>query len=595
MANPYSTPLQYEYKPLDIGILANPLANMQQQYDLTRKQLDDTLFELKSLSPDDARAKEIKAALGQSVDNIADKLLSTKDYKAAGRKLGKLNKFYNSNEEFQAIQSNYENFQKAIEEQKKRLTGKNADLTHDEYREWYTRQMQEFIDKKGTNYKDGDYNTIGTLGRLSNMDQEIEEWALKLLNATPSQKQMIIGEIEDISGRPFQDQRINQIIEYKDKGQLTAEIYKQLSSSTRFQAWMDEKADYHHYFQSQGNPKYAAEKYGEILQNFDNQIESINNSKAKKSEKIKAIDEIEKQKKALEKGYGESKGDYIKTIMKDAWKKDYLYGVAESTADIGDFRHVEYDIDILEDYAAKKAYDEAKDIALINADMYSGEATTVDAEKDLFIGEDVKGIGDDIGKSVDKHMETIIGTHSTSEKNPDGEGYLYTPGTGLLGMEDSIKEMNQEKNKLTLEVNRLKTEYQTKINNASTQEEKLALKQEYYAIPSVRELGKIEEGIRNAKGVYNTQVNKVLYSTKKALEDLRDKAIENGDEKSVQIYKDKLEYLDNNISTEWMSTQESRYAKRKGEKYKTITSFLEDNYVEGESYLNYDPIDYPSL
>ena len=258
MANPYSTPLQYEYKPLDISVLAGPLANMQQQYDLTRKQLDDTLFELKSLSPDDTRAKEIKAALGQSVDNIAGKLLSTKDYKAAGRKLGKLNKFYNSNEEFKAIQSNYENFQKAIEEQKKRLTGKNSDLTHDEYREWYTRQMQEFIDKKGTNYKDGDYNTIGTIGRLSNMDQEIEEWALKLLNATPMQQQHIIGEIEDIAGRPFQDQRINTLIEYKDKGQLTAEIYKQLSSSTRFQAWMDEKADYHHYFQSQGNPKYAA-------------------------------------------------------------------------------------------------------------------------------------------------------------------------------------------------------------------------------------------------------------------------------------------------------------------------------------------------
>jgi metallophosphoesterase superfamily enzyme len=59
--------------------------------------------------------------------------LSKRDYRTAAKNLNKLNKFYNSNEEIKAIKGNYDAWQDAIKEQKKRLVGKNADLSQKQY------------------------------------------------------------------------------------------------------------------------------------------------------------------------------------------------------------------------------------------------------------------------------------------------------------------------------------------------------------------------------------------------------------------------------------------------------------------------------
>ena len=311
MANPFVTPTRYEYKPIDMSILAQPMAMMQQKYDTQMQKLDALDYDISSLSPDDERVKKIEAALGEDVASLTGKLQETKDFRTSARKLAQLNKFYTGDDEIQAITSNYNAVQEAIKRQRKRVD--KGTLPTKQYDEWYSKMLGEFKAKKGTSYNEGKYNTINTTGRLSDKDQEIQKLALKLSKEAPEQRKEILGKIGAL------DKYTNQIIDktwhYKDKDQVANEIYQALKSSTSYKDWTEEMAEYSHYFASQ-DPDFAANQYGKYMGSYDKAIEKVSNSKLKKKENENALAELEKEKAALQAAYEADKDGKMKSMYK---------------------------------------------------------------------------------------------------------------------------------------------------------------------------------------------------------------------------------------------------------------------------------------
>jgi len=331
MANPFVTPTRYEYKPIDMSILAQPMAMMQQKYDTQMQKLDALDYDISSLGPDDDRVKEIEAALGEDVTSLTNKLQETKDFRTSARKLAQLNKFYTGDDEIQAITSNYNAVQEAIKRQRKRVD--KGKLPTKQYDEWYAKMLGEFKAKKGTSYNEGKYNTVNTTGRLDDKDKEIQKLALKLSKEAPEQRKEILGKIGAL------DEYTNQVIDktwhYKDKNQVANEIYQALKSSTSYKDWTEEMAEYSHYFASQ-DPDFAANQYGKYMGSYDKAIEKVSNSKLKKKEKETAIAELEKERAALQAAYEADKDGKMKSMYKQQHIESYFQDMAETSADVFD-------------------------------------------------------------------------------------------------------------------------------------------------------------------------------------------------------------------------------------------------------------------
>ena len=62
MANPYSRPVRYKYQPINVGILAQPLAQQQAAYDQQTALIDNTSFDIKAQDSDSEVEKKKKKA-----------------------------------------------------------------------------------------------------------------------------------------------------------------------------------------------------------------------------------------------------------------------------------------------------------------------------------------------------------------------------------------------------------------------------------------------------------------------------------------------------------------------------------------------------
>jgi predicted nucleic acid-binding Zn-ribbon protein len=121
MANPYSRPVRYKYQPINVGVLAQPLAQQQAAYDQQTALIDNASFDIKALDSDSEVVKKKKEALQASLDEMSKDLLNTKDFRSASRKLAKLNKFYTTSDEIQSHQQNYAQYQQHKADLQKRV------------------------------------------------------------------------------------------------------------------------------------------------------------------------------------------------------------------------------------------------------------------------------------------------------------------------------------------------------------------------------------------------------------------------------------------------------------------------------------------
>ena len=502
MANPYSSPINYKYKPLDIGVLAQPLAQEQARYDKTMDVLDSTTFELKNLDPDSDRAKYLQKHLGDSVERISDNLLKSGDYRNAGRNLKKANKFYNTNEEIKAIQGNYSAWTKALKEQKKRVA--KGDLTQKAFNEWKFRQTNEFKQSGGTGFtEDGTYTSIGTQGRVASKEKEIEEWALKLAKATPERKKVIYSQIQDVAGVDFKKALPKTLIEEKNLDNITRELYNTLSTSARFAPWLEDRADYSQYFSSRNpdgstNVEWASKEYGEKLAIYNAELKDIDDSttlNAKDKKAKKAI--INAKLNELEEGYKNAKQGGMERFYKNAFTENYIANLSRTTADIVDYRNEIDNVKLFDDKASMKAAKKA-DKLIEGLDVnYTKDSTgdlsvisevigqlnaKLDANGNLItITDPITGVVTPAGTNL--MLDAVIGT-GTSVDDQGNE----IPATGLTAYSENISDLDSQINSIgttqqqlyqnqsadPAEIEKLEVQKQTLINKKA----QVATKQE---------------------------------------------------------------------------------------------------------------------
>ena len=174
--SPYTEPIQFEYKPLNLAAFAVPLAQMQEKFDVTQALVNESDVDLAHLDfgTDPVKAAELKETYRQKRDELAKNLVESGNYTQAATKLKELNRLWQTDPERKAIEYNYAARQKYMEEQQKRIdSGKDDQITRDQYYQDIARKDREYAGGQGTywqhdpNLEKGKYNLFHEFASLS--------------------------------------------------------------------------------------------------------------------------------------------------------------------------------------------------------------------------------------------------------------------------------------------------------------------------------------------------------------------------------------------------------------------------------------------
>ena len=236
--SPYSTPIQFEYKPLGLEGFAKPLSEMQTQYDDTLNKVDALDFDIQALSKDDPAAKEKINALMEQRNQLRDELMNTKNFKQGARKVLDLNRQYTKDEDIQSIQSNAKNWQEYDKLEKERYL--KGDISREEYESNRAVRMGEYA-----GYKEGNINTIPL---SKNEEENIRKDVDAALKATADQtKYTYIDGIDEVTNKKIREttketwKGINQIAREVRALILTSDKYKEFYNSRADLAWRSYK------------------------------------------------------------------------------------------------------------------------------------------------------------------------------------------------------------------------------------------------------------------------------------------------------------------------------------------------------------------
>lgn len=301
---PYSTPLQYQYKPLNLMAFAEPLMKMQEKYDLTKASLEDSDVKATALqyATDPAKAKALEELYRTKRDELVANLLETKNYTQAASKLKQLNKLWLEDPERVALETNYKTFIERDKEEAARVAKGN--LEKEEYEQWRRGELRKFEEAGGTAFRQdaanptGTYNTItGKVGRRINLQKDFD--AEKKDIASKIKAKEWTGALRSLGIEPNSGdaQFVKSSFEKLSAEEIEKKVEDYMINLERYRPWLQEKANYNF-----DDYLYANDK-GESLQRLstsliDKNLEA-NERYIKKLEEDKKTD-TEDYKRALE-------------------------------------------------------------------------------------------------------------------------------------------------------------------------------------------------------------------------------------------------------------------------------------------------------
>ena len=344
---PYSTPIQFEYKPLNLAAFAVPLAQMQEKFDVTQALINESDVDLAHLDfgTDPVKAAELKETYRQKRDELAKNLVESGNYTQAATKLKELNRLWQTDPERRAIESNYASRQKYMEEQQKRIdSGKDDQITRDQYYQDIARKDREYATGQGTywqhdpNLEKGKYNIYGTKARLSDLEKELEDMTWKVANAVDADKRA--GALREIGIDPeLMDKKFAQtVIEERDPNKVAAAVSGYIKTLPRFRDWALEVADYNYDALKATNPEGYGEKVNSLtnnaLKSINSQIAQIEKESKKKGQKGLLDSDGYKQLLAYkdEIEQGKATGEFDEQLIKGLYNQESLNKVYDMTA-----------------------------------------------------------------------------------------------------------------------------------------------------------------------------------------------------------------------------------------------------------------------
>jgi hypothetical protein len=312
--SPYSTPIQYEYKPLNLSAFAAPLSEMQQKFDIATEDVDSADFALSNLpyGTDPERAKELIKTVKAKRDELAKNLAETKNYKQAATKLRELNSLWQKDPELNALQANAKLWAERDKAEKERV-GKGVDaggITRDQYLQWRDREIRKYKENKGAAFSanaadpEGTYNVVtGSVGRLADLSKDLEELSWKVASASPANK-FDSFRAAGIDPTTLDAKFIKTIVEEKDAKKIAQVTSDYLKTLPRFRDWATEVADYNHDAIQQNPEQYkqvASDLNDKYLNSLNYQISAIEKAAKKNKDLLKGAeytDLIEEKAKA---------------------------------------------------------------------------------------------------------------------------------------------------------------------------------------------------------------------------------------------------------------------------------------------------------
>lgn len=333
---PYTQPIQFEYKPLNLAAFAVPLAQMQEKFDITQAAVNESDVDLThlNLGTDPVKAEALKQVYREKRDELAKNLAETGNYTQAATKLKELNRLWQNDPERKAIESNYTTRQNYMKEQKERMD--KGDITRDQYYQDIARKDREYVAGQGTywqhdpNLQEGQYNIYSTKGRLKDLQKDFEETVWKVANAVEPDK--IAGALVELGVDPaLMDKKFMQTItEARSAGKVADAVEGYVRTIPRFRDWALEIADFNYDELKALNPVGYQEKTKQLtndaLNSIDKQIIKITN-KAKKEGKKDLLETQEFKdllayKAEIEKGKAE--GQFDEPLIKGLYNQEAL-------------------------------------------------------------------------------------------------------------------------------------------------------------------------------------------------------------------------------------------------------------------------------
>lgn len=462
--SPYSTPIQYEYKPLNLSAFAAPLSEMQQKFDIATEQIDAADFAIENLpyGTDPERAKELIKTVKDKRDELAKNLSETKNYKQATSKLRELNSLWQKDPELNALQSNAKLWAQRDKEERERIDKPNG-ITRDQYIQWRNDEINKYKKGEGAKFeataadKEGTYNVItGSTGRLADLDKEFRDLQIEIAKLNP-EKSISYFTQNGVSMSPEEKVAFQTTIDSKNAGEIARETEKYLRQIPKFKAWGTEVAKYNFGEKS---------KYGENLKevgepviksslaSIDAEIaagvaEGIKNKKDfKKSEDYKSLMDIKEDLTKMS-----ETGEYDPNMIQSLYTQqhlDKLYG-SEDIANILAYENIKKTGTVRKNYEWEAAQKAAAAAAEANAGIVvtptTEEKYTINSiskektstSKDLYTAaKSINNLSGGVVRSV------IMGDKNSSDykrliKNP---GQIIAKQKQLLGAITTTKNNN---------------------------------------------------------------------------------------------------------------------------------------------------------
>lgn len=254
---PSSSPLQYQYKPLNLMAFAEPLAKMQEKYDLTKSVIEDSDVKATALqwAQDPIKAKALEEIYRNKRDELAQNLAETKNYTQAASKIKKLQRLWNEDPERLALESNAKLWEERNKEEIARV-GKpesQGGITKQQYLEWVADEKRKFESEEvgGTNFRRDDINPNGTynpvtgkVGREADRQKEMDELKYKVAGDIKAKKWS--GALQSLGIDPLiGDAQFKQSeFENLSSAEIDKKVETYIRGLDRFKPWLNEVADY---------------------------------------------------------------------------------------------------------------------------------------------------------------------------------------------------------------------------------------------------------------------------------------------------------------------------------------------------------------
>ena len=338
--SPSDTPLQYQYKPLNLMAFAEPLAKMQEKYDLTKSAIEDSDVKATALqwAEDPQKAKALEEIYRAKRDEIAQNLAESKNYTQAGTQIKKLQKLWNEDPERLALESNYKLWEERNKEEIARV-GKpesQGGITKQQYLQWVADEKRKFESEEvgGTNFRQdavnptGTYNPVTTkVGRETDRQKEMDELKYKVAGDIKAKKWS--GALSSMGIDPMsQDAKYAQSeFEKLSPEEIDQKVEQYIRGLDRFKPWLSEVADYNlkdYKYANDEGASYKALSQELLTKNYNANEAYIKSLEKAKESKSKDYNEEDYKNAIRNKEFlHEQMDNPSEDVIKDLFKREH--------------------------------------------------------------------------------------------------------------------------------------------------------------------------------------------------------------------------------------------------------------------------------